>query len=93
MSPKREKEHRRRNLAEFEELARRWIPEEYQRDEAIAANLSLEKMVYFMILDYAMCTGGKNEVAALIAHLRFAIDNLDAMSEDGAANNQTLHNM
>jgi hypothetical protein len=78
------KEHRKRKLAEFNELARNWIPEKY------IDNWTLRQLVYFMILDYLMSTGNVDEVNRLIGYLTSSLEKMEKMETmfgEGTANN------
>ena len=80
------REHRKRKLAEFNELARSWVPEEYSTVD----NWTLRQSVYFMILDYLMSTGNVDEVNRLIGYLTSSLEKMEAMETtfgEGTANN------
>jgi hypothetical protein len=86
-NPKHIREHRKRKLAEFNELARGWIPEEYRVADPAVANAPLRQLVYFMILDYLMCTGNVDEVNRLIGYLTASLETMETTFGEGAANN------
>jgi hypothetical protein len=79
--------HRERKLAEFEELARGWIPEEY-RSDSIVADAPLSHHVYFMMLDYLMSTGNVDEVKRFFEYVTDGLEKVKTrFGEGGAAAN------
>jgi hypothetical protein len=76
-------EHRRRKLAEFEELARGWIPEEYRAD----LTQSVKDLAYFMMVDWLMTTGNVAEVNRFIDFMVTGLAKLGRLQEKDAANN------
>jgi len=88
-NPRHIRKHRKRKLAEFNELARNWVPEGYFRDLTID-NWTLRQLVYFMILDYLMSTGNVDEVNRLIGYLTSSLEKMEKMETmfgEGTANN------
>jgi hypothetical protein len=77
-------EHRRRKLAEFNELARSWVPEEY-RAVSTVDSLTLRQQAAFMTFDYFMCTGGEDEVRRMISYLTRSLELMETI-EEGIAN-------
>jgi hypothetical protein len=86
-NPKHIREHRKRKLAEFEELARGWVPEEYRAADPALVNAPLRQWAYFMILDYLMSTGNVDEVNRLIGYLTASLEKMETEFGEGAANN------
>jgi hypothetical protein len=86
-NPKHIKEHRKRSIAAFNDLVRRWIPEEYLRADATLADAPLRQVAYFMIFDWCMSTGGEDEVILLIGYLRAALEKVETIYGEGTANN------
>jgi hypothetical protein len=80
-------EHQKRKCAEFEEMARGWVPKKYLADTAVA-NAPLQSHVYFMILDYLMCTGNVDEVNRFFSYAKSGLERVAKLQqEEDIANN------
>jgi hypothetical protein len=79
-------EHRKRKFAEFEALARSWVPEDY-RSDPILANPPVKALVYFMMIDYLMSTGNVAEVNRFIDHAVTGLAEMVKMFPGNTANN------
>jgi len=86
-NPKHIREHRKRKLAEFNELARSWVPEEYLTAVPTIGDLTVRQLAAFMIMEYLMSTGGEDEVKRLISYLTRCLETMETMFGEGAANN------
>jgi hypothetical protein len=72
-NPKQLREHQERKVAEFNELARSWIPKE-QLSQTTIDSLTLPQQAAFMTFDYFMSTGGEDAVRRLVSFLTRAVE-------------------
>jgi hypothetical protein len=86
-NPKHIREHRKRKVAEFNELARSWVPEKYLAAVPTMGDLTSRQQAAFMTFDYFMCTGGEDEVRRLISFLTRSLELWETMYGKGGANN------
>ena len=86
-NPKHIREHQERKVAQFNELALRWIPEEVCLRSPGFADLTQRQRAAFMTFDYFMSTGGEEEVRRLISYLTHALETAAKMYWDEPTNN------
>jgi hypothetical protein len=76
-----QRQHQERKVAEFNALARSWIPAECRAVPGVDS-LTLTQQAAFMTFDYFMSTGGEDEVKRLARYLIRAVETLGSLYRD-----------